>query len=244
MKIRYEHWIFGGVGGPVNLIYISDHSNNRIIDRSIPNLVYVSEFLVVPGYAYLSDGFGNGSFYQPRGLCNDGTFLYVINGGDNLLKLTLGASASALTYVTDIGDGIDSGLPVVSGNEGPGSGNNQFNNARGICTDGTHLYIVDSGNLRIVKRLCSDLSYVAEISATTETAPYETLRNPRSIETDGTHVYVTNYQSGAGTWIFKFLCSNLAYDSMTTISTPFFDRAIGITIDGSSLFVSGYYIVI
>jgi hypothetical protein len=45
-----------------------------------------------------------------------------------------------------------------------GAGNDQFNLAEGIATDGTNIWVGDTQNLRIVKRLCSDLSYVSEVA--------------------------------------------------------------------------------
>lgn len=63
-----------------------------------------------------------------------------------------------------------------------GTGNDQFKFPEDITTDGTYLYIADSGNQRIQKRLASDLSFVAKtISASTYSG--------KGICTDGTNVY-------------------------------------------------------
>lgn len=64
-----------------------------------------------------------------------------------------------------------------------------------MATDGTYLYIADTGNSRIVKRRVTDLSYVAERD---DVAPPPTCPNGAcavelsDIATDGTYLYVTN----------------------------------------------------
>jgi len=72
-------------------IYISDSNNNRVIDRTIPNLEYISEFT------------DSGQLVYPTGICNDGTHLYLINEGKILLKYLLGETAADLTFVEGTG---------------------------------------------------------------------------------------------------------------------------------------------
>ena len=44
-----------------------------------------------------------------------------------------------------------------------GSGDDQFDQPYGVATDGTYIYVADTGNYRIVKRKASDLSFVSKI---------------------------------------------------------------------------------
>jgi PKD repeat protein len=81
-------------------------------------------------------------------------------------------------------------LSYVSKIGSSGSGDNQFNNPRGITTDGTYLYVADSSNHRIVKRLCTDLSYVSKIGSSG--SGDDQFNNPRGITTDGTYLYVAD----------------------------------------------------
>jgi len=46
-----------------------------------------------------------------------------------------------------------------------GTGDDQFNLPRRICSDDTYIYVVDTTNNRIVKRLKSDLSFVSKIGS-------------------------------------------------------------------------------
>ncbi len=196
-------------------IYISDTGNNRIIERTIPDLAYVAEF---------NDA---GYLLTPRGLCNDGASLYLMNGGTSeLLKYTLGATIADLVFVSGVGLGYG------------GSGDDEFDNPWGICTDNTNLYIVDKGNLRIVKRLCSDLSYLAQVSSFNGG---DIFYNPCGVSTDGTHIYVTDWRHFGGNqrWIIRFLCSDLSFVSKTNLIGGGAD-VIGVDIIGSSVFTSEY----
>lgn len=191
-------------------IYISDTGNNRIIDRSLPDLSFISEF---NDEGYIS---------RPLGLCNDGVYLYILNANNNeILKYIIGNTAADLLY--------DSGLGSI------GSGNDEFNNPKGMCTDGTNLYIVDAGNLRVVKRSCSDLSYITEISAFDSGDQFW---NPVAVETDNTYIYVTDWRTSFGRWIKKFACSDLSWDSTSLIAGS--GRLSGINIDGLYLFATQY----
>jgi len=130
-------------------------------------------------------GTGDGQFDTIRGICNDGTYAYVVEqGNDRLQKIRI----SDMTFVAKIGS--------------LGSNNDQFNNPWKICSDGTYLYIVDSGNSRVVKRLCSDLSYDSKSSGT--------LNIPRNIAIDGTYLFVSQ-NSGAANRLVLMSAGDLSF---------------------------------
>ena len=130
-------------------------------------------------------GAGDGQFDRIRGICNDGTYAYVVEqGNDRLQKIRI----SDMTFVAKIGSW--------------GSSNDQFNNPWKICSDGTYLYIVDSGNSRVVKRLCSDLSYDSKSSGT--------LNNPSNIAIDGTYLFVSQ-NSGAANRLVLMSAGDLSF---------------------------------
>jgi len=87
-----------------------------------------------------------------------------------------------------------------------GSGNNQFYYPYDVITDGTYLYVADTYNNRIVKRLCSDLSYVAKIGS--QGSGNDQFYYPSGITTDGTYLYVADMYNHR---IVKRLCSDLSY---------------------------------
>lgn len=87
-----------------------------------------------------------------------------------------------------------------------GSGDDEFSDPSSICSDGTYFYVADTINNRVVKRLVSDLSFVAKTSG----AAPNTIVSPRCIVTDGTYLYVSRRSSG-NIKVYKLLCSDLSY---------------------------------
>ena len=84
-------------------------------------------------------------------------------------------------------------LRYVSQAGSQGSGPDQFYDPSGIATDGKYIYVADAGNHRIVKRLASDLSYVAEIDGQGY-GPFAggIASAPFDIATDGKYLYVAD----------------------------------------------------
>ena len=60
-------------------------------------------------------------------------------------------AGSDLGYVTQIG--------------AEGTGNDQFSFPIAVATDGTSLWVTDTGNGRIVRRNASDLAYVSQVGS-------------------------------------------------------------------------------
>lgn len=98
----------------------------------------MSDMSFVAGTTYLMN--------FPMEICTNGTHCWLMewSGGP---------------FVTKI---LCSDLSVVTRTGSSGTGNDQFTTPYGICHDGTHLYIGDTGNGRVVKRLMTDSSYVAQ----------------------------------------------------------------------------------
>ena len=94
-----------------------------------------------------------------------------------------------------------------------GTGDNNFQNPEGICSDGTYVYVTDYYNHRIKKHLLSDLSFVAAFG--TEGSGNNQFQNPRGICTDGTYLYIADTGNGR---IKKHLCSDLSYVTKSTVS--------------------------
>lgn len=53
-------------------IYIADTNNNRIIERSIPDLAFVAKII-----SYVKPGPIVVSLNAPTGICTDGTYVYI-----------------------------------------------------------------------------------------------------------------------------------------------------------------------
>jgi len=87
-----------------------------------------------------------------------------------------------------------------------GSGDGEFSNVYGVCSDGTHFYTIENVNDRIQKFLCSDLSFVAKAgSGGSGDGQFD---NAQGICTDGTYLYIADTNNSR---IQKFNCSDLAY---------------------------------
>jgi len=80
--------------------------------------------------------------HWPRGISNDGTYMYVADSDNHRIVKRLLFDLSYDSQIGTYGSGVD-----------------QFSYLRGISNDGTYMYVADSDNHRIVKRLLSDLSY-------------------------------------------------------------------------------------
>jgi hypothetical protein len=125
-----------------------------------------------------------------------------LTAGAVIAKTGSGSFAADAIIKKTVSTGVEYTLSTSVGGA-LGSGNDEFYAPYGIATDGTYVYVADSLNLRIVKRLCSDLSYVSQVAATVVAGPY-------GIATDGTYLYVSE---NSGNSIAKRLCSDLSFVS-------------------------------
>jgi len=146
-------------------------------------------------------------------------FVYVADTSNHRIKKH---KCSDLSYVSKFGS--------------LGSGDNEFNNPHGICTDGTYLYIADTENHRLKKHLISDFSFVNEIGSFG--SGDDQFSSPRGICTDGTYLYIAdsvNYR------IKKHKCSDLSYVSKfgsLGSGDNEFNNPHGICTDGTYLYIS------
>lgn len=211
-------------------LYIIDTTNVRLIERSTPDLTYMGKF---------TSGIGN-----PKSICNDGTHLYLINsivdGPFRLQKYLIGATIADLSLVASISNF---------------SGSDTFNLPRGMCTDGTYLYLVDGiVNVgRILKFNCSNLSFVASVASIgytyipdIETFYSGQIVSPAAIATDNTYLFVTGSYGIYGSWIHVFNCSTLAWvatSALPTVAGGMMDPVFIVTavdVLGDKIFIAGY----
>ncbi len=123
----------------VNL-YVADASNN-----TVRRIVIASGLVTTLGNSgwYTSAGVnGTPLFNSPVAVSTDGTNLYVVDYGNILRKVTAAGVVSTVAGKSGVGALVD----------GAGSAA-QFNYPTGITTDGTSLYVTDSGNnvIRVIK---------------------------------------------------------------------------------------------
>jgi len=115
-----------------------------------------------------------------------------------------------------------------------GSEDDQFYAPWGICTDGFFVYVLDSSNHRVVKRLLSDFSYVSKIGSLG--AGNDQFSTPRGMCTDGTYLYIAD---GGNDRVVKRLCADLSFVSKTD-GTEGLNAPRSICTDGKYLYLFRY----
>ena len=121
-------------------LFVADRNNNRI--RRIVISTGVVTTLAGDGTAAFLDGTGTGArFDQPTGVCSDGAGNLFIADFNNSCIRRIVISTGVVTTLA--GNGTAAFL------DGTGTGA-QFNNPRGICSDGAgNLFVADQNNQRI-----------------------------------------------------------------------------------------------
>jgi hypothetical protein len=174
-------------------------------------------------------GGSTAGFDLPVGITTDGRNLYVADSNNNKIK-KVEIATGTVTTVAGSGDlgTVDtaSGFPV------------RFNHPKGITTDGTCLYVTepDSNSIRKV------------VIATGEVTTLPILSSPAGITTDGVNLFVTDPVNHT---IRKIVISSgdvtiLAGTSGTpgsangTGTGATFNQPVGITTDGSNLYVNDF----
>lgn len=203
-----------------------------------------------------TDGLGNAArFNVPRGITTDGTNLYVIDGSNNKIRQIV-ISTGSVTTIAGPAQGCYNTCPIGD-TDGIGTAA-RFSGAVAITTDGTNLFVAESGNNKIrqiviatglVTTLAGPTSGSTASGDTDATGNAARFLNPSGITTDGTNLYVADYNNNK---IRKIVISTRV---VTTIAGPaqgtttagdtdaignaarFYGPA-GITTDGINLFVA------
>ncbi|MCK5611055.1 hypothetical protein KAR91_54785 [Candidatus Pacearchaeota archaeon] len=144
----------------VALLYVVDSANNRI-----QAFDYEGNFQ----FEFGSYGTGNGQFFEPYGICNDGTYLYVTDTGNDRIQ------------VFDLRGVYQFQFGTFGTNVG------EFDSPKGIATDGRFLYVADEMNNRFQVITMNGLSILA-------IGTYGSGENqfiyPTTISADAAYVYV------------------------------------------------------
>jgi hypothetical protein len=139
----------------------------------------------------------NAQFSSPGGVTTDGTYLYVADAGNNVIRQIVIATGT----VSTLAGSLIGASGVADAPSGPGT-TATFNGPQGITTDGSNLYVADtqSGSIRKI---------VIFSGAVTTIVPGSTggLNLPAAITYDGTNLYIAD-------------TSNSLIKSITTAGTP------------------------
>ena len=179
------------------------------------------------------------------GITTDGTNLYVAESDSHVIRKDVISSGvvTILAGSTSQGYGTTDGTGTSA----------MFKNPKAITTDGTNLYVGDSGNKTIRKIVISSgvvttLAGTAGTYGSTDGTGTSTLfYYPIGITTDGTNLYVAEsnhtirkivISSGVVTTPFGVAGTSGTTDATGTSAR--FDTPYGITTDGTNLYVAEY----
>ncbi len=185
----YSPW---GVTTDGTNLYVADSFNNSIRQIDIASGVVST----LAGTGGAPSGTGDGfdaaaQFNLPMGITTDGTNLYVSDTQNHTIRKIVIATKDVSTLA---------GTPAVSGVADTASGvSASFNFPQGITTDGTNLYVADSGNCTIRKiviatQVVTTLAGTAgscgpQVNGTGLAARFYA---PHGLTTDGVNLYVAD----------------------------------------------------
>lgn len=176
-------------------IYVAD-TGNHSIRKIVAATKEVTTLSGSPGTAGFMDSmFGSPLFKFPRGICFVDEHLYIADSGNHLIRRVnitngyVGLVAGLSDYVTNVGS------PGTSDSTGAAAG---FYDPRGITSDGTYLYVTDTGN-HTIRRILRFTGEVKTIAGMPGVAGYNDaigfdarFTYPKGITVDGDHLYVAD----------------------------------------------------
>lgn len=228
-----------------NNYYVLDFTNGRI--RQISKSGYT-----VTTWTLKDSSGSTVTLDEPEGITNYGDYLYVADTDNHVIRRISKAESGGSHLTTVFAGNADETAGSVDDAIGSDA---YFNTPTGITTDGTNLYVVDSGNGTIRKIIVSTTAVSTLAGKNGEIGDddgvYTDARfyGPRRVTTDGSSLYITDTQNRT---IRKLVIatgsvSTLAGDpdadfghvdgsgSVATFYYPF-----GITCDGANLYVTDF----
>lgn len=226
-----------------NRLYVADTENSTIRNISLQtaNVATLAGTAGAPGF---SDGTGTAArFRYPESIVSDQAHLYVADSGNHTVRKIVKATGEVTTIAGKAGEpGFADGNGVAS----------RFSFPRGIASDGTCLYVADSGN-HIIRKIVLATEEVTAYAGQTGVkgstdglGPGASFNNPWGITADETHLYVTDrdnstirkidIETGEVTTLAGTPGSSGSSDGPGTAARFF--RPAGITNDRASLYVS------
>jgi len=163
---------------------------NHVIKRVVLSTGVISIFAGYSGLAGSANGAGSTArFNTPFGIGTDGTNLYVADTGNHTIRKIVIATAAVTTIA---------GTAGITG-EANGTGvDARFNGPHDVTSDGTNLYVVDTGNhiirkIVIATGVVTTIAGTAGLSGSTDgTGAAARFNGPHDVTTDGTNLYVAD----------------------------------------------------
>jgi len=174
------------VGG--NLYFVD--TLNHVIKKVVLSTGVVSIFAGYSGLSGSANGVGaTARFNGPFGIGTDGTNLYVADTGSHTIRKIVIATIEVTTIAGTAG--------IVGTANGTGAAA-RFNGPHDVTSDGTNLYVVDTGNHTIRKiviatGVVTTLAGTAGLSGSADgTGAAARFNGPHDVATDGTNLYVAD----------------------------------------------------
>jgi sugar lactone lactonase YvrE len=175
-------------------LYVTDAGNHTVREMVLATGV-VSTLAGTVGVTGNNDLVGlAATFNQPNGITTDGTNLYVADTLNHTIRKIVLATRQVSTLAGTVGVPGSDDLP----SPGPGLAA-KFNQPGGITTDGTNLYVADSGN-HTIRKIVISTGAVSTIAGTAlmfgsddNTGALARFNYPTGISTDGKYLYVSDF---------------------------------------------------
>jgi len=219
-------------------LYVPDYSNNTI--RQIVIATGGVTTLAGTGTAGSTNGTGSAaSFNGPDGITTDGINLYVSDSGNNSIRQIVIATGAVTTLA---------GTGTAGSTNGTGSAAS-FNYPSGLTTVNANLYVADYNNdtirqISIANSAVTTLAGTGKAGSVDNTASFN---YPSGVTTDGTNLYVTDYNNNtirqiviATGAVTTLAGTGTAGSTDATGTSASFSKPIGITTDGTNLYVADF----
>lgn len=235
-------------------LYVADYANHAIRRITISSGLVESYAGTLGATAGATEAAAGSAalFNGPSGITTDGVNLYVADTSNNKIRKIVIGATDGFRAVSTL-SGLTGAVGTAGWLDGPGAGA-LFSGPQGIATDGTNLYIADTGNNRIRQVRISDgeTSTLAGSGAAgsidAATGIDATFYGPSGITTDGAYLYIadsTNHkirrvEIASPHGVTTLAGSGSAGSTNGVGSEAAFNGPRGITTDGLNLFVSDY----
>jgi hypothetical protein len=233
-------------------LYVTDTNNNTIRMIVISNGEVTTFAGTASSNGGHADGTGNSSsFNHPQGITTDGTNLYVADTDNHIIRQIVIATREVSTLA-----GLANTAGTLDSYDGTGA-TARFQAPAGITTDGTYLYVADTGNHAIRKVVIATGEVSTFAGATSPTTYGYTdgigtaarFYNPRGVTMDGANLYVadTRNHTVRKIEIATQTVATIAGQATTSGSSDGtgaaagFSYPYGIVTDGTSLYVADTY---
>jgi hypothetical protein len=188
-----------GIWGSGSTLYVADSGNYVIRSADLSSLqmttlagtgVHIADQAQDPATpAIVADGIGmDARFNWPTGMWGDGSYLYVTDQANHVLRRISRTTAEVQTVAGTAGQ---QGALDGTGDQA------RFHSPTAICSDGTSLYVADSGN-QAIRKVTPGTWQVTTFSGTLGTVGDPATgqyRNPSGLWCDKDYVYVSDLRA-------------------------------------------------